>query len=304
MSIKNNNFILAIPTKIKEAIDKQFPSYTNTDLVKIYFLVYKINKETPYQVHSKNHVWMLSLKNGAELKYILEGLKTLKIIYEGTVARIGYTSNTYKIVSKYDYKHESCFRINYYEGQTKFPIWVRKYVSDGGLVKGEEFSNYKKILSIDAKDLDTVVLDQKKTIEDMASQIKLLQAELASLKQSIPTGEVLPVLAIEDVIPKENGVKVAHVALQHEAPVKPKDQPFKAKEKKEVTDVFNFTYNEIDYEINNYSKLVSSASTEFHLQLGRKKMAHLPSSGKICIENNQLMITRTVAENKIIMYVN
>ena len=193
---KNNSLIVSIPTYLKIKIDEAFQStYSATDLSKIYFLVYKINKEGVYQVHIHNHAWMLSLRKD-EPSNILSTLVTLGIIKLVSKHRAKEKSRSYQLNKAYDYKSTDCFRINYYEGQCKFPIWVSRYLADGGIVKAKEHSNYQKKAG-DSKDL---------LISSLQERIKHLEAQLGIIEQS---SDIKPLVSESVVLLKQPSVSVS-----------------------------------------------------------------------------------------------
>lgn len=189
MSTENNNknLCISLPTAIKTKIDRLYQDrlspvqYNSTDLNKIYFLVHIINKRKSYPLNNGKHAWMLSLKCG-EVSEILHRLVSNNIIKIDKEFAIGSNSNTYSMVTPYDYKSSDCFRLNYYEGQIKFPTWVQRWVADGGNAKDAKTTNWvkvqtkkpvKKIATLDEKDL---------VIKQQANEIEFLKAELAALK--------------------------------------------------------------------------------------------------------------------------
>ena len=135
--LKTNGLIISISKKLKTLIEDKFSSiYSENDLIKIYFLIYKINKEGIYQIKNSDHAWMLSMRKD-EVSNILDTLTETGVIKLVTKHKSGERSRSFQLIHPFDYKSEDCFRINFYEGQSKFPIWVQKYIADGGIVKAK-----------------------------------------------------------------------------------------------------------------------------------------------------------------------
>jgi hypothetical protein len=176
---KNNNLIVSIPTYIKSMIDLHFADYSVKDREKIYFLIYKINNENEYQIHNGNHSWMLGLNTG-EVSNILAKLQNLELIRKSKQYAAGVRSNEYKLVTPYNYKLVDVATIHYYEGQCAMPIWVQKYVADGGIVKSLATTNYKKT----AKPIKV-----KSNLIEKDAEIESLKAEVAHLNSLLDIAE-------------------------------------------------------------------------------------------------------------------
>ena len=179
---ENKNLIISIPLKTKELIDKKFGKiYSPTDLNKIYFLVFKINKENNnYQINSRNHAYMLSLKNGGELSDILVGLTAIKVISKFSNYEVNKTSNAYSLCKPYHYKDSNIHRINYYVGQCTFPKWVSRYIADGGIVKSKLDSNYKTTIEV-KEDKDAIIAELLKRNAELEKELEVCY-EVINLK--------------------------------------------------------------------------------------------------------------------------
>lgn len=201
-TLKNNNKnqIISIPREIKKAIDTAFgDTYSNTDLEKIYFLYFKINKENNnYQINTTNHTWMLGFKNRSELSKILDKMVSIPIIKKVDNYQVGIKSNSYALLKTYDYKNENCYRINYYQGQVKFPVWVQKYIADGGIVKNKNTTNYVKPTP------ESKSTDDSKLVVELRAEIASLRAQLIQSNTSVVEGVLTPVEALFEPVKTDN----------------------------------------------------------------------------------------------------
>lgn len=177
----HTNLIFSIPTEMKTQIDYYFKDiFTAKNLEKIYFLVYKINKSGTYQLHKKNHSAMLSVKDGILTKMI-NGLLDLEIIKLVGNYFAGERSKCYQVNFQYDYKLVQCYTVKYFEGEAKFPIWVSRYIADGGVVKANEYSKYIKVKTVNPKDI---------IIQQLQAKVAELEAQLNMVApQPVPVAE-------------------------------------------------------------------------------------------------------------------
>lgn len=186
-----NGLIINIPIQLKNLIKDSFTNYSEKQLNKIYFLIYKINSSGNYQIHIRNHSYMFGWKTGITSS-IIQKLIKLEIIKLTSEYSVGATSNEYSMVQNYDGKSNNNCKIFYYDSQTDLPIWVQKYIADGYTVKAKEYSNYKRTASISK----TVQVDNTIALNNE------LRAEIADLKRQLASKENLYVLAEKDVASK------------------------------------------------------------------------------------------------------
>ncbi|WP_316817310.1 hypothetical protein [Pedobacter nyackensis] len=263
--MQHKNLIISIPKEIKNKIDAEFgKEYSKAGLEKIYFLYFKINKENNnYQVNSTNHTWFYGFKNRGELGQILHRLvNKIFILKISESYTIGYKSNTYSLMKPYDYKNENCYRINYYDGQVKFPMWVQKYVADGGIVKNRETTNWIK----DAKNSTKSESNKDIEIKQLKAEIERLQGLLSKVDTTGQANDTAPVIAsnemvfqpvvsnefsknkIEDVTPD---IITAHEAELHE----------------NVSEIdYSFTFSNEKFVVKNWNKLLENKDADVSME--------------------------------------
>lgn len=191
---KSTGLIINIPTAVKIKIDSEFSEYSTKNLVKIYFLVDKINREGNYQVNIRNHSEMLGWKTG-EVTSVLSRLQKLLIIRISESYVIGMKSNKYQVIENFN--TTNTHKLFFYESQADLPKWVQKYIADGYTVMGKKYSHYNP----EAKpDLATINKQQ-------AARILELEAELAALKASIVFNDNLSVS--NEKVPHEAPIEAA-----------------------------------------------------------------------------------------------
>lgn len=185
---KTNNLVIGIPNYIKNAIDSHFANdYSPKDIAKIYFIIHKINRSGQYQLNNRNHSWMLGFRTD-ELSNILVKLQNLKLITKirshsfSEKAPQNNTSSLFGMYTPFNYNDNNIYRLNYYEGQCAFPIWVQKYLSDGGVVKSSKHSNYKKAAKVEKVDpKDEEIAKLKGEIAELNKLLDMAEAQLLKL---------------------------------------------------------------------------------------------------------------------------
>jgi len=177
---KENGLIVNIPLSIKKEIDSAFPDYTENQLNKIYFIVFKICKEGNYQVNVRNHSDMLAFNTGT-MTDILSKLRTKLIITTDGDYSIGGFSNSYRLMKKYDCESEDNYKVFYYPSRMKLPIWVQQYIYDGYTVYSKEYSKFRNQKKSEALTYD----EQTKLIKRLQAEITSLRAQLLQSNASV-----------------------------------------------------------------------------------------------------------------------
>ncbi|KLT66477.1 hypothetical protein [Pedobacter sp. BMA] len=136
---------LHIPNTVKITIDKVFSENTQEHRNKIYFLVWKINRETKIQINIRNYSNLLGINSGILTK-ILSSLRIALILDTDGKYCIGRVSNSYFLVKPYGKKcdKESDFQLFYNSTNMDVPKWVKKYCTDKGIVKSKKYSDFGK----------------------------------------------------------------------------------------------------------------------------------------------------------------
>ena len=164
---KTGLLYINIPMNMKYNIDAAFPMKSEKELMKVYMLIHKINKEITYQVHIGNHADGLSLRRG-DVSKILDTLEDLRIIKKVDGYKVGTKSKSFSMYHTFNYKSQTCFTKLYDTSLSDCPVWVARYIANRGI-----FVSNKK-----AVDEMTLIQSLEKTIKDQAAVIKELKAKL------------------------------------------------------------------------------------------------------------------------------
>lgn len=160
--VKDNTGLLYInvPMNMKEKLELAFPTKSEKEMMKVFFLIHKINKEKTYQVNITDHADGLSIRRG-EVTEILNTLINLFIIKKVSGYKVGVKSNSYSMVHSFNHKSNDCYTKLYDAKLHGCPAWVTKYIKNHGVMlsnkKGEAIkpdNNQLKdayILSLEAK---------------------------------------------------------------------------------------------------------------------------------------------------------
>jgi len=190
---KENGLVFNLPITIKSAIDAEFTTYSKNNLEKIYFLVWKINKERNYQLHIGNHAEFFGLKRG-EITKILSSLKRLLIIYNSESYAAGYKSNTYQTLKPFKIT-PSDYQLFFYPSQSNLPMWVQKYIADGGTVRSAKHTNWVKPAQV-------------KIVKETGS-MAALQEEIEALKVQLEERDLL-------ISQLEEKLRLSNISVQDE----------------------------------------------------------------------------------------
>ncbi len=134
-----------IPNHLKTKIDSIFFDFSQKQLNKIYFLVWKINSKESIQINIRNFSAMLAFNTGG-LTAVLNKLRTNLIINTDADYCPKLKSNSYYLLKRYDtsYNKPTDFQLFYNSANCDVPVWVQKYCTDAGVVKAAKYSSYIK----------------------------------------------------------------------------------------------------------------------------------------------------------------
>lgn len=173
---QNDALYINIPKELKQQVDDAFASsYSQLQLNKVYFLIWKINKEVKHQINIRNYAFMLSL-NTADVTKILDKLKTMLIITTDGKYSIGKTSNSYSLLKPYVLDTTRDYQIFYQSGKCDMPKWVQRYCADAGVVKAKKHSSY------DNKPQPKKFKSSINEVQELKALVLKLQQENAELK--------------------------------------------------------------------------------------------------------------------------
>ncbi|MBC6112986.1 hypothetical protein ACFOG5_09735 [Pedobacter fastidiosus] len=178
---KENGLVINLPITIKSVIDAEFTTYSKNNLEKIYFLVWKINKEKDYQLHIGNHAEFFGLKRG-EITKILNSLRRLLLIFNSESYSAGYKSNTYQVYKIFKLT-TSDYQVFYYPSQNNLPMWVQKYIADGGTIRSSKHTNWVKRV-IKKMDKESSMAALKEEIVILKSQLLEKDLLITQLRES------------------------------------------------------------------------------------------------------------------------
>ncbi|WP_316736249.1 hypothetical protein [Pedobacter aquatilis] len=193
-----------VPYKLKNQIDAAFAAtYTQNNINKIYFLVYKINLEGNLACNIRKLAGMLSLET-RQVSQILSTLKTLLIINNDGLFFQGIKSTEYFMLppAKYPnktYNKDLDYQMFYYLDNKSTPKWVQRYIEDYGNIKWKTESNSsankpqpKKVKTV--LNIEIELKDLKKELQKLRDENQALRLQL-----EIKAGETIS--AVETIEP-------------------------------------------------------------------------------------------------------
>lgn len=202
--MENLKLYINIPIAVKTKIDGIFQTLNQSQLNKIYFLVYKINKEVKAQINIKNYTYLFGWKHPQTSKVITELVNNL-IIEKVDNYVVKQKSNAYSVVNKFK-ESTTDFRLKYNSDFDKLPIWVQRYCTDAGNAKSKEYTSFKKTVKADR-------------LNELETENEALKLEILELKAKLNLPDVTNVNPkiieeydeAEDAMTIEEGSKVIYI---------------------------------------------------------------------------------------------